>query len=95
MDEKKDIMRARDYNSSDSDDHKSTTTQKQVTIFLREFYGEKWLYAYKAAIKFYRRYNVKKDLARWFYIKRDKNSAFHIIFENCLFGNCKIEFWHN
>ena len=95
IDEKNDIMRARDYNSSDSGDHKSTTTQKQVTIFLREFYGEKWLQAYKAAIKFYRRYNVKKDLAKWFYIQREKCGAFHITFENCIFGDCKIEFWHN
>ena len=95
INEKDEIMHARDYNSCDAGDHKSTTTQKQITIFLREFYGEKWLNAYKAAIKFYRRYNVKKDLAKWFYIQHEKCGAFHITFENCIFGDCKIEFWHN
>lgn len=87
MNEKDDIMRARDW--------VGTATQKQVTRFLREFYGEKWVNAYKSAIKFYRRYNVKKDLAIWFYIQLEKNGSFHITFENCIFGDCKIEFWHN
>ena len=87
MNEKDDIMRARDW--------LGVTTQKQVARFLCEFYGEKWLQAYKSAIKFYRRYNVKKDLAIWFYIQREKNGAFHIIFENCMFSDCKIEFYKN
>ena len=87
MNEHDEIMHARDWVGA--------TTQKQVTRFLREFYGEKWLQAYKTAIKFYRRYNVEKDLAIWFYIHREKDGSFHLIFENCIFSDSKIEFWRN
>lgn len=87
MNENDEIMRARDWVGA--------TTQKQVTRFLREFYGEKWVQAYKTAIKFYRRYNVKKDLAIWFYIQRDKSGAFNFTFENCMFSDCLIKFCQN
>ena len=87
MNEKGEVMYARDW--------VGVTTQKQVTRFLREFYGEKWLQAYKTAIKFYRRFNVKKDLAVWFYIHRMKDGAFHLIFDNCIFSDCKIDFYKN
>ena len=94
MNEKDHIMCARDYSASDSGDHKSTTTQKQVTIFLREFYGEKWLQAYKTAIKFYRSFDGKKDdLARWFYIRRDSLGHFHFTMEKANASGYKIEFY--
>lgn len=87
MNDNDEIMYARDWVGA--------TTQKQVTRFLREFYGEKWAKAYKTAIKFYRRFNVKKDLAIGFYIQREKNGIFRFTFENCIFGDCKIEFYQN
>ena len=87
MSEKDELMHARDWVGA--------TTQKQVTRFLREFYGEKWVQAYKTAIKFYRRFNVKKDLAIWFYIRREKNGTFHFTFENCIFNDCIVEFYKN
>lgn len=87
MNEKDEIMCARDWLGS--------TTQKQVTCFLREFYGEKWLKAYKTAIKFYRRFYANKDLALWFYIKRDKTGTFHFTFENDTYNEWKIEFYQN
>lgn len=87
MSEKDEIMHARDWVGA--------TTQKQVNRFLREFYGEKWVRAYKTAIKFYRRFSVKKDLAIWFYIQREKDGSFRFTFENCIFGDCKIEFFQN
>lgn len=87
IDGKAEIMYARDWVGA--------TTQKQVTRFLREFYGEKWVQAYKAAIKFYRRYNVNKYFLRlWFYIIRDKSGAFHFSFTNVK-DNSKIEFYKN
>lgn len=87
INEKDEIMHARDWVGA--------TTQKQVTRFLREFYGEKWVKAYKTAIKFYRHYNVKKDLAIWFYIQRDNSGTFHFTFENCMFSDCIIKFCQN
>lgn len=87
MNENNEIMHARDW--------VGVTTQKQVTRFLREFYGEKWVQAYKTAIRFYRRYNVVEDLAIWFYIQRDKSGTFHFTFENCMFSDCTIKFCQN
>ena len=88
MNEKDEMMCARDY--------KGTTTQKQVTCFLREFYGEKWVKAYKTAIKFYRRYNNLKDsVDLWFYIQRDVNGIFHFTFKSVKYNNCSIEFYQN
>lgn len=87
INEKDNLMFARDYCG--------TTTQKQVTLFLREFYGEKWVKAYKTAIKFYRRFNAKKVLSLWFYIKCDKTGTFHFTFKNDICKECKIEFYQN
>lgn len=87
IDGKSEVMYARDWVCA--------TTQKQVTRFLREFYGEKWVQAYKAAIKFYRHYNVKKYFLRlWFYISRDKSGTFHFTFTNVK-DNSKIKFCQN
>ena len=87
IDGKSEVMYARDWVGA--------TTQKQVTRFLREFYGEKWVQAYKMAIKFYRRFNVRKYFLRlWFYISRDKNGVFHFTFTNVK-DNSKIKFCQN
>lgn len=87
IDEKNEIMYARDW--------VDTTIQKQVTRFLREFYGEKWVRAYKTGIKFYRRFNIKKYFLRlWFYIVHDKNGTFHFTFTNVK-DNSRIEFNQN
>ena len=88
MSEKNKTMCARDW--------VGVTTQKQVTRFLSEFYGEKWVKAYKTAIKFYRRFNEKKDaLSIWFYIKCDSFGTFHFTFENAKYSEYKIQFYQN